>query len=139
MSVDATTPTLLSEIPARIVEIAEALNGVLGNNLSAYNEYTVTAGATHLQAATVGFEGVGITATGSCTLESICNSEDGSVKILVLDAGSITVTYNASKIVLAGAEDLPLTAGDCLALVNRGGDTLVGSDGTWRELFRILF
>jgi hypothetical protein len=140
MSVDATTPTLISELPARIVEIAEAVNDLAAqNNYSVYGEYAIGPGVCHPEGAETAIEVMALAVTGSSTLSSIEGANDGAIKIVVVDSGSITVTYGAGTMILAGAVDLSLTAGDCIAFVNRGGDPGNGTDGSWRELFRILF
>lgn len=72
-------------------------------------------------------------------LTHILSCQRGALKVLIFEDNDITVKYNASKIVLAGAEDITFNLGDILVLINQEGDPDLSIDGYWREVARKLF
>ena len=68
--------------------------------------------------------------TGTTTITSLPTFAVGTVVVLEFD-GALTLTYNATTLILQGSANLATAAGDIVALRSEGG-------GNWRELWRRL-
>lgn len=143
MTLTTTAPVLASELATRITQIATDVNSLWAQNaattwISSYLALELAAGATSIAATDVPIEVIGLTGAAAISLSSITGGRSGMIKIIIADDANITVIHG-TDIVLAGAVDLPLAQNDIIALVNRDGDPTTLANGTWRELFRILF
>lgn len=146
MSIDAAKPdgtengsdlaTYLREARAQINLLWSAVGGSVVSPIQAVN---LGVGATSfdltgLSCAVVVF----LTASVASDLESIGKGMDGQiVKIRAGDA-NVTVVHATAGIVLTGAIDYSMAAGDWLELVNVGGDG-DSVDGVWRESSRYVW
>jgi hypothetical protein len=97
-----------------------------------YSEKTLTTD-TWANTCTAQIETVEIYSLAARDFTDITSESNGLIRILMMKSTSaiITIKHDVAKIKLAGAEDLPLNAGDVLGLVSWGG--------VWNELFRVLF
>jgi hypothetical protein len=77
-----------------------------------------------------GSDGNAFDVTGTTGITSLPNLQAGTILILQFD-GALTLTHNATSLVLANAIDLTTVAGDMLMLISEGA-------GNWRELGRGL-
>lgn len=66
--------------------------------------------------------------TGTTTITSISVRPEGDIIILQFD-GALTLTHNATNLILQGAANLTTAAGDIIVLVSEG-------NGNWREVSR---
>jgi len=81
-------------------------------------------------ALTLGGDGDFFHVTGTTTIMSISARPAGAVVTLVFD-GALTLTHNATSLILQGNTNLTTAAGDVITLVSEGS-------GNWRELSRRL-
>lgn len=109
------TPQELNQIEAEIVALESQY--VQGANLA-------SAATTDLSTATGGYVHI----TGTTTITSFGTLPAGRVKALVFD-GALTLTYNATSLILQGGVNYTTAAGDVLVFVSEGA-------GNWRELSR---
>lgn len=68
--------------------------------------------------------------TGITTITAIATLQAGSIIVLVFD-GALTLTHNATTLILLNAANLVTVAGDVVVLISEGA-------GNWRELSRRL-
>lgn len=66
--------------------------------------------------------------TGTTTITAISSKPAGAIVIFQFD-GALTLTHNATSLVLAGGTNVLTEAGDIVAFVSEGS-------GNWREIFR---
>ena len=146
MSIDATKPLatdLVSAIDDYIREDRAQINK-LWDALVAANctetDHEMGIGDFYLAIGTdledVMLELINLTAAAAVDLMQITLGSGGMIKIIRAGDGNVTVKHNASYIVLAGATDLTLTAGDVLVLINSGGDPDTPTNGVWYEITR---
>ena len=79
-------------------------------------------------ALTLGTDGLFFDVTGTTTITSISSRAAGAVIFLQFD-GALTLTHNATNLILMGATNATTAAGDVYCLVSEGS-------GNWREFFR---
>ena len=79
-------------------------------------------------AITPGTDGNYFHITGTTTITSVATLQAGSVVIFEFD-GVLTVTHNATSLILQGGSNLTTAAGNMVAFISEGS-------GNWRELFR---
>lgn len=78
----------------------------------------------------IGTDGNYFAVTGTTTITSIATRQAGTVITLRFD-GALTLTHNATSLILQGATNLTTAAGDVLTFVSEGA-------GNWREKSRRL-
>ena len=81
-------------------------------------------------AITPGTDGNYFHITGTTTITSIATLQAGAIVIFEFD-GALTLTHNATTLILQDAANLTTAAGDVIGFVSEGS-------GNWRELFRRL-
>jgi hypothetical protein len=146
MTIDATSPlgtALVSSLDSYIRDDREQINllwtAVVAANCS-YTAHEMGLGEFSIEVGTdvedVIIETIGLTAAGAVDLIQITDGSAGMVKIIKAGDGLVTVKHDASYIVLNGATDLTLTAGDILVLTNIGGSPSTSVNGVWYEVTR---
>jgi hypothetical protein len=73
-----------------------------------------------------------LTAEGPVSISVIGGTVLGALTTIIVGDDNITFVHGAGNITLKNGEDLPLTSGDMLTLLNVGGEE-------WREVERTLF
>lgn len=81
-------------------------------------------------AITPGTDGNYFDITGTTTITSIATLQAGTIVIFQFD-GALTLTHNATTLILQGATNLTTSAGDIVAFISEGS-------GNWREVWRRL-
>ena len=81
-------------------------------------------------AMTPGTDGNYFDITGTTTITSIATLQAGTIVIFQFD-GALTLTHNATTLILQGSGNLVTAAGDIVAFISEGS-------GNWRELWRRL-
>ena len=78
----------------------------------------------------IGSDGNYFDVTGTTTITALSSEPAGTIISLQFD-GALTLTYNATSLILQGSVDLTTAAGDLLVFVSEG-------NGNWREASRRL-
>lgn len=110
---------------------AQALNQIIADLIAVEGQFVqgaaiASAATTDLSTTTGGYVHV----TGTTTITSFGTLPAGRIKSLTFD-GALTLTYNATSLILQGATNYTTAAGDVFVFVSEGA-------GNWRELSRRL-
>lgn len=144
MPLSAVVPTTMSELVTFMSAIVADVN-TLWSQYSAsawivgYREEHMAVDDTELVSSDTPFEVIVLAADGAVDLTNITGARKGMIKVIIADDNNVCVKHNVDKIILKGAADLDMEAGDVLILVNRDGDPDTATDGYWREVLRNLF
>ena len=105
--------------------IVDALKGTVGENLTVFAK---GADLTSASALVLGTDGNYFDVTGTVTITSISTLPAGTMILLQFD-GILTLTHNATSLILIGAANFTTAAGDRCLFVSEGS-------GNWREVSR---
>jgi hypothetical protein len=95
------------------------------NTFSARQDWAKGADIASAAALTLGVDGNSFVVTGTTTITSVSSAPAG-VEVLLRFSGALTVTHNATTLILAGGVNMVTVAGDQLRLYSDGS-------GNWRE------
>lgn len=114
---------------ASTLQTARAINGISFNGSSDINiEDKLGTSIASASSITIGTSGYGDTVhiTGTTTISSLGISANGTRRILVFD-GALTMTYNATSLILPGSLNINVSAGDTMQFICENG-----ASGYWR-------
>lgn len=110
------------------LEVAQTISGV--KTYTATQQLGKGANIASAAALTLGTDGNEFHVTGTTTITSISTKPAGTVITLVFD-GALTLTHNATTLILQDSTNLTTAAGDVVTLLSEGS-------GNWREKARRL-
>lgn len=109
-----------------LLQTAQTVSGVKTHTATV--EWGKGADIASASALSLGTDGNFFDVTGTTTITSISTKPAGTVIYLQFD-GALTLTQNATSLILLGATNYATGAGDVFAFISEGG-------GNWRELWR---